>query len=48
MKGSKSLLSFEGDTKNIKEMMESDSLKTKVEGLNQLFAIFGKCYDLAD
>lgn len=48
MKGSKSLLSFESDTKEIKDMMENDNLKVKIQGLNQLFAVFGKCYDLAD
>ena len=48
MKGSKSLLSFESDTKDIKDMMENDNLKVKIQGLNQLFTVFGKCYDLAD
>ena len=48
MKGSRSLLSFESDTKSLKEKLESEDLQSKIEGLNELAAVFGKCYDLAD
>jgi len=48
MRGSRSLLSFESDTKALKEKMESEDLQSKIEGLDELSGVFGKCYDLAD
>ena len=48
MKGSRSLLSFESDIKALKEKMESEDLQSKIEGLDELFVVFGQCYDLAD
>jgi hypothetical protein len=46
MKGSKSFLQFESDTKEIREKIQSDEFEIKTEGLKELMNVFAKCYDL--
>lgn len=48
LKGSKLHLSFESDTKEIKDKLSDSSLAAKIEGLKLLSDIFGKCYNLQD
>ena len=46
MKGSKSYLQFESDTKEIKEKFQSEEFEVKTQGLKELMSVFAKCYDL--
>lgn len=48
LKGSKVHLSFESDTKEIRDKISAPTLQSKIEGLNLLCEVFGKCYNLQD
>jgi len=43
IKANKSLLSFEADTKEVKELFQGDSLKSKIKGINDLSKVFSNC-----
>jgi hypothetical protein len=39
---------FETDSKNAKDLLSSINLESKILGLKELFAVFGKCKNLSD
>ena len=48
IKGSKSYIQFESDTKELRALLESPLLEEKTKGIKDLMTVFGHCYNLAD
>ena len=43
IKANKAFLSFEADTKEVSELFQGDSLKSKIRGINDLSKVFSNC-----
>lgn len=48
IRGSKSLVLFESNTKDIKEKLSSPDLDQKIEGFHELFEVFSNCFSISD
>lgn len=48
IRGSKSLVLFESNTKEIKEKLSSSDIQEKIDALNELFEVFSNCFSISD
>jgi len=48
VRGSKSLVMFESNTKELRDKLCSPNLDDKIAGFNELFEVFASCFNLSD
>lgn len=48
IRGNKSVVLFETDSKLAKDLLSSIKLESKIDGLKELFNVFSKCQNLSD
>lgn len=48
VRGSKAMISFEIDTKELRHKLAKPDLRTKIEGLADLLTVLSNCYNYRD